>query len=239
MSASLGLYFSDNRTAIVLVFIFSLVYVYLVFFKDILNTKILLLFVASIFTGLIIFLFSRTSYEFVSYSIISQSTIFQYDSVYSSYLRLLNSGLDTDSLFSGVFGFFSTIAYFLNRSEMWGLFFARYNPTFMELMFGSGPMNFGQLYGEVIINNPESLLLPHSSLLSLILFIGILPVILLIIWFGFVLIFNNKNYEFVLISLYMIINTLKNDSINYLAVFIFYSLLYLLFKNKSKKSIFR
>ena len=239
MSASLGLYFSDNRTAIVLVFIFSLVYAYLVFFKDILNTKILLLFVASIFTGLIIFLFSRTSYEFVSYSIISQSTIFQYDSVYSSYLRLLNSGLDTDSLFSGVFGFFSTIAYFLNRSEMWGLFFARYNPTFMELLFGSGPMNFGQLYGEVIINNPESLLLPHSSLLSLILFIGILPVILLIIWFGFVLIFNNKNYEFVLISLYMIINTLKNDSINYLAVFIFYSLLYLLFKNKSKKSIFR
>ena len=33
MSASLGLYFSDNRTAIVLVFIFSLVYVYLVFLK--------------------------------------------------------------------------------------------------------------------------------------------------------------------------------------------------------------
>ena len=194
---------------------------------------------ASIFIGLIIFLFSRTSYEFVSYSIISQSSVFQYDSVFSSYLRLLNSGLDTDSVFSGVFGFFSTIAYFLNRSEMWGLFFARYNPTFMELLFGSGPMNFGQLYGEVIINNPESFLLPHSSLLSLILFIGILPVILLTIWIGSVLILNKKNYEFVLISFYIIINTFKNDSINYLVVFIFYSLIYLLFKNKSKKSIFR
>ena len=121
-SASLGLYFSDNRTAIVLVFIFSLVYVYLVFFKNILNTKIISLFAVLVFTGLIMFLFTRTSYEFVSYSIISQSTVFQYDSIYSSYLRLLNSGLDTDSLFSGVFGFFSTIAYFLNRSEMWGLF---------------------------------------------------------------------------------------------------------------------
>ena len=33
MSASLGLYFSDNRTAIVLVFIFSLVYFYLVVIK--------------------------------------------------------------------------------------------------------------------------------------------------------------------------------------------------------------
>jgi len=122
---------------------------------------------------------------------------------------------------------------------MWGLFFARYNPTFMELLFGSGPMNFGQLYGEVIINKPESFLLPHSSVLSLILFIGILPVIILTIWSGSVLILNKKNYEFVLISLYIMINTFKNDSINYLVVFIFYSLLYLLFKNKSKKSIFR
>ena len=52
----------------------------------------------------------------------SQSAVFQYDSIYSSYLRLLNSGLDTDSLFSGIFGFFSTIAYFLNRSEMWVYF---------------------------------------------------------------------------------------------------------------------
>ena len=33
-SASLGLYFSDNRTAIVLVFLISLVYVYLLFFKE-------------------------------------------------------------------------------------------------------------------------------------------------------------------------------------------------------------
>ena len=239
MSASLGLYFSDNRTAIVLVFIFSLVYVYLLFFKNVLNTKLLFLFATLSFTGLIVFLFGRTSYEFVSYSIISQAAVFQYDSVFSSYLRLLNSGLDTNSLFSGVFGFFSTIAYFLNRSEMWGLFFARYNPTFMELLFGSGPMNFGQLYGEVVINNPESFLLPHSSVLSLLLFIGILPLILLIIWFGSILILNKKNYEFVLISLYMIVNTIKNDSINYLAVLIFYSLLYLLFKNKSKKSIFR
>jgi hypothetical protein len=73
----------------------------------------------------------------------------------------------------------------------------------------------------------------------LILFIGILPVIMLTIWSGSVLILNKKNYEFVLISLYIIINTFKNDSINYLVVFIFYSLLYLLFKNKNKKSIFR
>lgn len=239
ISASLGLYFSDNRTTIVLVFLFSLMYVYLKFFKNIFNTKFILLLIATFFVGFMIFLLNDTSYKFISNSIISQSSVFQYDSIYSSYLRLLNNGQETGSLLSRVFGFFSMIAFFLNRSEMWGLFFARYNPTFMELLFGSGPMNFGQIYGEVVINNPESFLLPHSSVLSLILFIGIIPLSLLTLVFIYILILNKKNYEFVLLTTYIIINILKNDSINYLVVFVFYCLIYLLFKNSRKKSIFR
>ncbi len=239
IAASLGLYFSDNRTAIVLVFIFSLIYIYLILFKNLFNSKFMLFLIAIVSIGLLIFLLNDNSYKFISNSIISQSFVFQYDSIYSSYLRLLNSGQETGSLFSSVFGFFSMIAFFLNRSEMWGLFFARYNPTFMELLFGSGPMNFGQLYGEVVINNPESFLLPHSSILSLILFIGIIPLILLTVMFVYILILNKKNYEFVLLSMYIITNILKNDSINYFVVFVFYCLLYLLFKNNSKKTIFR
>lgn len=239
ISASLGLYFSDNRTAIVLVFVFSLIYVYLIFFKNLLNTKFVFILIALFSTGLLVFLLNDSSYKFISNSIISQSSVFQYDSIYSSYLRLLNSGQETGTLFSSIFSFFSMIAFFLNRSEMWGLFFARYNPTFMELLFGSGPMNFGQLYGEVVINNPESFLLPHSSILSLILFIGIIPFFLLVLMFLYILILNKNNYEFVLISTYIFTNILKNDSINYLVVFIFYSFLYLFFKNKRNKSIFR
>ena len=122
---------------------------------------------------------------------------------------------------------------------MWGLFFTRYNPTFMELLFGSGPMNFGQLYGEIMINNPESFLLPHSSLLSLIVFVGLVPLTILIIIFLFNLIKNKRNYEFVLFSSYIAINIFKNDSVNYLVVFAFYSVLYLLFNNRDKSSIFR
>ena len=125
------------------------------------------------------FLLSSTSYEFTSSSIISQSFEFQYDSIYSSYLRLLNSGNEEGSLFSSLFGLFSTVGFFLNRSEMWGLFFTRFNPTYPELLIGSGPLNFGQLYGEVVINDPESLLLPHSSLLSLTVFVGIIPLMML------------------------------------------------------------
>ena len=238
-SASLGLYFSDNRTAIVLVFLISLLYIYVLFFKEFINNKFLVLFVILIFAGLSIFLLSSTSYEFASSSIISQSSVFQYDNIYSSYLRLLNSSQEDGSLFQSVFGLFSTIGFFLNRSEMWGLFFTRYNPTYAELLIGSGPLSFGQLYGEIAINDPESFLLPHSSLLSLIVFIGIVPLIILLVLLAINLIKSKKNYEFVLISIFVFINVIKNDSLNYLVVFLFYSFLFLILRNRSRSLFFR
>jgi len=238
-SSTLGLYFSDNKTAIVLVFVLALTYIYLKLFKDLISFKPILFFILLSFTGFVVFLLNGASYEFVSDSIISQSNVFQYDSVYSSYLRLINAGKETGTLFNNVFGFFSAIAFFLNRSEMWGLFFTRYNPTFMELLFGSGPMNFGQLYGEIIVNNPSSTLLPHSSMLSLILFIGVIPLIILLFIFSINLIKSRKNYEFILFSIYIFTNIFKNDSVNYLVVFVFYYFLFLILKNKGKSSIFR
>ena len=232
-SASLGLYFSDNRTAIVLVFLLSLLYVYLLFFKKIINPKFLVLFAFIFSVGFILLLMASTSYEFTSTSIISQSLNFQYDSIYSSYLNLL-LGQEDGSISKMLFGLFSTLGYFLNRSEMWGLFISRYNPTFTELLIGSGPMSFGQLYGEVVINDPESFLLPHSSILSLFVFIGIIPLGSLIIYLIATLIKNRKNYEFVLFSIYVVINTVKNDSLNYFVVFLFYNFLFLIFRNRNR-----
>tara|TARA_B100000401_G_C52561250_1_gene603427 strand:+ start:85 stop:414 length:330 start_codon:yes stop_codon:yes gene_type:complete len=107
----------------------------------------------------------------------------------------------------------------------------------MELLVGSGPLNFGQLYGEVVINNPDSLLLPHSSFLSLILFFGVIPVLFLLTLLTITLIKNKKNMEFVIFSIYLLINMLKNDSINYLVVFIFYSLMFLVLKNKKRSNL--
>ena len=232
-SASLGLYFSDNRTAIVLVFLLSLLYVYLLFFKKIINPKFLVLFAFVFSVGFILLLMASTSYEFTSTSIISQSLNFQYDSIYSSYLNLL-LGQEDGSISKMLFGLFSTLGYFLNRSEMWGLFVSRYNPTFTELLIGSGPMSFGQLYGEVVINDPESFLLPHSSIFSLFVFIGIIPLGLLIIYLITTLIKNRKNYEFVLFSIYVVINIVKNDSLNYFVVFLFYYFLFLIFRNRNR-----
>ena len=83
-----------------------------------------------------------SGYEFASNSVIAQAMTFQFDSIYSSYLKLLSSGVESESFFSYVFGFISSIAFFLNRSEMWGLFFSRFNPTFMELLFWIWPIKF-------------------------------------------------------------------------------------------------
>jgi hypothetical protein len=234
-SSGLGLYFSDNRTAMILVFIICLFSILKItnFNKNYKFIVLLFLFVP--FTAFVLNeILSESiseSFRFMSDSIIYKARIFQFDSIFSSFLTLIES---TDkpaflTFFLQIFGFF---AYVFNRSEMWGLFFARYNPTFSELMIGSGPLSFGQLYGEIVINNTDSFLLPHSSILSFLVFIGIIPLLILIIYFLATLINNRKNYEFVIFSIYIFINIFKNDSLNYFSSFIFYSLIFLTLLNK-------
>lgn len=239
LSAALGLYFSDNRTAIVLVFLLSIIYICLIYFPSIFNKKGILILLFLIPVGFISLYLMSSGYEFASKSITTQAMTFQFDSIYSSYLTLLSNGTESESAFSYAFGFFSSIAFFLNRSEMWGLFFSRFNPTFMELLFGSGPLNFGQLYGEVVVNDPESFLLPHSSILSFIVFLGIIPMILLILYLIAQLLNNKRNYEFIIFATFIFINLIKNDSLNYIASFIIYSILYLVLKNKNRLSVFK
>ena len=239
LSAALGLYLSDNRTTMVLVFVLSIIYLFLIYFPSLFNKKgILILLFLLPFSFISIFLMS-SGYEFASNSVIAQAMTFQFDSIYSSYLKLLSNGTESESAFSYIFGFFSSIAFFLNRSEMWGLFFSRFNPTFMELLFGSGPLNFGQLYGEVVVNDPESFLLPHSSILSFLVFLGIIPMVLLFLFLIIQLLNNKRNYEFIIFVTFIFLNLIKNDSLNYTVSFIFYSILYLVLKNKNRLTIFK
>ena len=235
-TSSLGLYFSDNRTSMTLILICSLLY----FFSVIKNTikidrlKILYSLVIALSFTLIYFIQSNIStngYKFMSESIISKVFTFQKDYAVSSFSTLITSP-DISNLTSLIFGFISFLGYILNRSEMWGLFTARYNPTFNELLFGSGPLNFGQLYGEIPVNSPDSLLLPHSSVLSYLVFIGLIPLGVLLFIFLKNLYVNRSNFEFLLFSIYILINIFKNDSMNYFSPFVMYTILYLILKNK-------
>lgn len=167
----------------------------------------------------------------MSESVIAKALTFQKDYAVSSFSTLVTSP-DISKVTSFIFGFISLLGYILNRSEMWGLFTARYNPTFNELLFGSGPLNFGQLYGEIPVNSPESLLLPHSSVLSYLVFVGLIPIGVLLIIFLKDLYANRANSEFILFSIYIFINIFKNDSMNYFSPFVMYTILYLILRNK-------
>ena len=235
-----GLYFSDNRTAAILIIFFS---VYL-FLK---TSKIKKSIAYSIFTALFFLLFTviglnnfTYSYEFLSTKLYNQANYFQYDSIYSSFMIWLNQGEITRGFFFVLFEIFSTVAYFINRSEMWGLFFARYNPTFFELLIGSGPLNLGQVYGEIVVTQTDSFLLPHSSFLSSVVYFGLLGTFLLLLLAFKKYLQNKENISTFgkMVLIFILINIFKNDVLNYFSSFVMYITLLIMILNSKNDKIF-
>ena len=233
-----GLIASNNRTVLILVLISTsfLAYRYLNFPKFVKNLMI----VSTVALILLLVGYQNLnySYDFTSQQMFSEALNYSDDRT-SSYLDLLTNNYENKTIYSYVFGFVSYFAFLLNRAEVWGLFFSRYNPTFTEFIFGTGPLNFGQFYGEIQVSETRSFLLPHSSFLSLLLFIGIIGSILLILILINSLIQNRKkmgSMNYILVG-YIILNLVKNDTINYFPSFITYS--FLLFIAIKSRSFFR
>jgi hypothetical protein len=114
---------------------------------------------------------------------------------------------------------------------MWGLFIVRYNPSFSEALFGTGPLSFGKYFGEIQVDGINSLLLPHSSLLSYVIFIGLVGIAIIGAVFSFSIFKNKQNlssYGYLLI-LYILLNVTKSDSFLYLQAIIFYSSILFMF----------
>ena len=116
----------------------------------------------------------------------------------------------------------SATSIFINRTEMWGIFIAKYSPNLIETLFGNGPyqMNNYLYVHEIRLDLPEtrmsSLFLPHSSLADLLIFVGLIGTI--IITFLMIRLFQNNspNQYFKFLGLFLIINFLKSDSILYI-----------------------
>ena len=76
---------------------------------------------------------------------------------------------------------------------MWGIFIAKYDPNLLETIFGYGPFQLNEyLYGEkVFLDVPyyklESLFLPHSSLLDVLIFFGSGGLVILVSYILFAL----------------------------------------------------
>ena len=116
----------------------------------------------------------------------------------------------------------SLVSVLINRSEMWGIFIAKYSPNVFEALFGHGPnqLNRYLFTQEVRLDLPPEKLtvlwLPHSSVSDLLVFFGIFGTSI-IFYFLFKLIIKRSemaNYKFLVI--FLIINLLKSDSILYL-----------------------
>lgn len=110
-------------------------------------------------------------------------------------------------------------------------FFVVYNPTFLEIILGSGPLNFNQLYLE---SSQKTILTQHSLLVSTVLFFGLLGSISFGIFLFHFMKMKNRLLSNKIFTTLIISSFLLNDSINYLSTLIIYILLLNLLKNHSR-----
>ena len=179
------------------------------------------------------------SIEFSSFKLIDMAKSYSLESNVSSSIMYL-SNIENKNLVTRTFILlFGFIAFLINRSELWGIFFARYNPSTSELFFGTGPFILSNHYGEINIFNKRvftgselGFLLPHSSLLLILVFTGLTGV-MITLYYLFKVIYKKRlmNYNEFLISIFIFINLIKSDSILYLPAIV----IYLLFLLASKK----
>lgn len=126
-----------------------------------------------------------------------------YDSGYNiKYLPSVNSIINITS-------------HFINRSEKWGIFLAKYDPTLIELLFGYGPQQLSEYYFGHDSKYNFGLFLPHSSFLNYLIFSGIfgLAIASYIISRFFK---NSDNFETKVLLIFVVLNVIKSDSLLYL-----------------------
>ena len=95
-----------------------------------------------------------------------------------------------------------------------------------------------QVYGETVINKTESFLLPHSSFLSFIVFFGIFGVFYI---FYLLTKMYKRNFDSIfaygnMILIFIALNIIKNDGLNYLPSSTLYLFLcFVILKSKSEE----
>ncbi len=235
----IGLFVSNNRAALLSIFICLFIFLY--------KEKVKLKSINYVMAGIIFVTFvilvglNNFSYsiDFLKDSLVNQGVFYSSGETLSSSLNYLVEARDSNKIIYGLIGFISIFGFFVNRSELWGIFISRYDPEFQELIFGSGVNNFGQLYGEIYINPTYSFLLPHSSILSYLLFIGILNLSIVLIYLITNIYTRLKNGPdiFVYLAIYVFLNLLKSDSLLYFSSFMNYLFIFYFAIKKDKRLV--
>ena len=127
---------------------------------------------------------------------------------------------------------FGTVALFINRAEKWGTFFAKYDPGLAEFYLGYGPLNLVNYnYDNQIISN--GLVLPNSSVLSFLVYFGLIGT-LLIIFILTLKVYRNRKRNFLinLILIFLSVNFLKSDALLYVSSFVMFSFMIFLIEKE-------
>ena len=226
-----GLIKSNNASAFILLAIFSLIY-YISRNKQYKKQIILSSGVVSVlFFAYLAFQGSIYSLEFTNSKIVQDALYYKNDYQQSSFLTHIQGG--NAQISKIIIGLISTVSFYINRSILWGLFFARYNPSIYEFLFGTGPLNLSKHYSEIGISNYdavrndtknfalETFLLPHSSLLNILLYFGLIGVLIISIHIFRIVIKREYIDKIIFYPLmYLVINFIKGDSILYLPSFV-------------------
>ena len=233
----IGLYVSNNKAAF-----FSLIVCFLLKILNTYNihklTKYYFILVSFIFFIFLVRLENLLlSLDFAANNMVGTGYAYGFENSRSSAIKFLIDLKDTNSFFYLIFNFIGLVGFYINRSELWGLFFARHNPSFYEVLLGTGPFNLGRHYGDIKLQETRSFLLPHSSLLNIYLYFGLILLLVLI----FYLIFNiykvkKIDFDLYLIGIFLMLNIIKSDSILYSPSLIMYIVFFLIIIRKNNKS---
>ena len=148
-------------------------------------------------------------------------------SMYDNKDRMSNTLLLLINIFTQNFNFplipnpvalISFISIVINRTRLWGIFIAKYNPDILNLFFGYGPLQLNEYYFGHQTLPLNGLVLPHSSLLDGLIFFGVFGIGLL--FYIFYKYFNKyKNNISIYLLLYLLVNFIKSDSLLYFSSF--------------------
>jgi len=255
-----GLYRSNNFAAFTsLIVLIAIFYVYVNISNKKLLIVVLLL-IISFFPTLYLLFFNTYSLENASRKLIKEGLEISFienldknewglDAIdQNRYLEVLQRQSDQDAVSSSltyliekyhyssrnnipnITTLISTVASPINRGVKWGTFFGKYDPNIKTFFFGTGVNNIVNYY----LNHPtrvnDGLVLPHSSILSYLIFIGFNGLIVLVGLIIYKIYKNRGNSIYICFLIFYLINILKNDTLLYLNSFILF--LFLIFSDK-------
>ena len=127
-------------------------------------------------------------------------------------------------------------SYYINRSEKWGIFFAKYNPDLKTFLFGYGPQQFTSFYLEHPTKYNYGLFLPHSSVLNYLIFFGLVGLSILFLLISKILILSKKDGLSNYLIIFFLLNFIKSDALLYLPNLILFVLILNFYKIEDLKS---